>query len=81
MTYVEKCPRCGGEIIEKAVKEVIYGGTDTAIVSVKAGVCLRCGDHLYTPEIVQRFEQIKARLAAQQTTDFHIIGKSFEVVC
>jgi YgiT-type zinc finger domain-containing protein len=78
--YVEKCPRCGGTIIEKEVTEVLYGGVNTAILRIKAGVCLLCGERLYTPEIVRQFEEIEAKLEQQQTAEFEPVGQSFQVV-
>ena len=80
MTFVEKCPRCGGAIIEKRVREVLYGGTNTAFLTVEAGVCLRCGERLYTPETVRRFEEIEAKLEQQNTDDFQQVGRSFQAV-
>lgn len=79
MSYVKKCPHCAGEIVEKEVKEVIYGGTNTAFLKVKAGVCLHCGEKLYTPETVQRIEEVEAKLEQQNTADFHTVGTAFEV--
>lgn len=78
--YVEKCPRCGGTVIEKEVTEVLYGGVNTAILRIKAGVCLLCGERLYTPEIVRQFEEIEAKLEQQETAEFEPVGQSFQVV-
>ena len=77
---VERCPRCGGEVIEKKVTEVLYGGVNTAILRIKAGVCLLCGERLYTPEIVRKFEEIEAKLEDQETAEFELLGQSFQVV-
>ncbi len=78
--YVEKCTHCGGQVIEKEVKEVLSGGTNTAFLTVKAGVCLHCGERLYTPETSRRFEYIVTQLKYQQTDEFQLVGKSFQVV-
>ena len=78
--YVEKCPRCGGTVIEKEVTEVLYGGVNTAILRIKVGVCLLCGERLYTPEIVRQFEEIEAKLEQQETAEFEPLGQSFQVV-
>ncbi len=80
MEYVEKCPRCSGKVIEKMVKEVLCGGINTAFLKVKAGVCLRCGERLYTPDTVKQFEEIKSKLQDQKTDDFQPVGKSFQVL-
>lgn len=80
MIYVERCPRCDGPVVEKEVKEVLYGGTNTAFLLVKVGLCLHCGERLYTPEIVRRFEEIEAKLEQQETAEFQPLGTSFQVV-
>ena len=80
MNYVEKCPRCGGTVVEKEITEVLYGGVDTAFLSIRAGVCLLCGERLYTPETVRQFEEIEAKLEHQETADFQPLGQSFQVV-
>lgn len=77
--YVRKCPTCGGEVIEKEVTEVLSGGVNTAFVTVKVGVCLRCGERLYTPDTVGKFEEIEAKLQRQDTSGFKPLGKSFKV--
>ncbi|RME45896.1 MAG: YgiT-type zinc finger protein [Caldilineae bacterium] len=78
--YVEKCPRCGGTVVEKEVTEVLYGGVNTAILRIKTGVCVLCGERLYTPEMVRQFEEIEARLEKQETADFEPLGQSFQVL-
>ena len=78
--YVEKCPRCGGEVVEKEVTEVLYGGGNTAIMQIKVGVCLLCGERLYTADTVKIFEEIEAKLKRQETAEFEPLGRSFQVV-
>lgn len=80
MKYVKQCPTCGGQVIEKEVTEVLSGGINTAFLTVKVGVCLHCGERLYTSETVRRFEEIEAKLKRQETSDFQPVGKSFQVV-
>ena len=80
MSYVEKCPHCGGQVVEKEVTEVLSGGVNTAFLTVKAGVCLHCGERLYTPEMIRRFEDIVTQLERQQTDELQLVGKSFQVV-
>jgi YgiT-type zinc finger domain-containing protein len=77
--YVEKCPQCGGLIVEKEVTELLSGGVNTAILRVQAGVCLSCGERLYTPELIRQFEEIETKLEQQRTADFKPIGQSFQV--
>lgn len=79
MKYVRKCPHCTGDVVEKTVTEVLRGGIHTAFLTVKAGVCLRCGDRLYTPDIIRRFESIESKLEHQEISDFQPVGQSFQV--
>ncbi len=79
MRYVRKCPHCNGDVIEKKVTEVLCGGIHTAFLTIKAGVCLRCGERLYTPDIIRRFEEIESKLEHQELSDFQQVGKSFQI--
>ncbi len=76
----DKCPVCGGELVEKEVEKLLRGGIHTAVLRVQAEVCLRCGERLYSEETVRRFEDIRAKLERQDTADFQPMGKSFQVV-
>ena len=80
MKPFEKCPVCGGEVVEKEVGKLLSGGGHTALLKVRAEVCLRCGERLYSQETVRRFEEIKAKLRRQETSEFKPVGVSFEVV-
>ena len=80
MLPFEKCPVCGGDMVEKEVEKLLRGGENTAVLKVKAEVCLHCGEHLYPQETVSRFEQIRAKLQHQETSDFQPLGQSFQVV-
>ncbi|MFQ5651836.1 MAG: YgiT-type zinc finger protein [bacterium] len=77
--YARKCPTCGEEVLEKEVTEVLSGEVNTAFVRVQVGVCLHCGERLYTPDTVRRFEEIEAKLQRQDTAGFRPLGKSFQV--
>lgn len=59
MIPFKKCPVCGNEMVEKEVEKLLRGGNNTAILKVKAEICLHCGERLYKEEIVKRFEQIR----------------------
>jgi YgiT-type zinc finger domain-containing protein len=76
----KKCPVCGGELVQKEVEKLLRGGVHAAAIRVRAEVCLRCGERLYSEETVRRFEDIRAKLAAQQTEEFQPMGKSFQVM-
>ncbi|RME39006.1 MAG: YgiT-type zinc finger protein [Thermoflexia bacterium] len=79
MKPFEKCPICGGELMEKEVEKLLKGGVHTAVVKVRAEVCLRCGERLYDAETVRRFEQIREKLERQDVAGFQPIGQAFQV--
>jgi YgiT-type zinc finger domain-containing protein len=76
----EKCPVCGGELVEKEVEKLLRGGRHTAVLTVQAEVCLHCGERLYPEETVRKFEEIRAKLERQDTGEFEPLGQSFQVV-
>lgn len=75
----EKCPVCGGDMVEKEVTEVVRGGGHTATVKVNATVCQRGGERYFPLETVRLFEKIQTKLERQETEDFKPTGRSFEV--
>ena len=76
----EKCPVCGGEMVQKVVEKLLRGGGNTAVVKVPAEVCLHCGERLYSSQTIHLFEEIREKLKRQETEDFKLLGKTFEVV-
>ena len=80
MMPFERCPVCGGELVEKEVEKLLRGGNHTAVLNVPAEVCLRCGERLYAQETVRRFEEIRAKLERQETAEFQPLGRAFQVV-
>jgi YgiT-type zinc finger domain-containing protein len=79
LTPFEKCPICGGELVEKQVEKLLRGGNNTAALTVTADVCLRCGERLYPKEVVKRFEEIRAKMERQETDDLRPVGTAFQV--
>ena len=79
MTGFDKCPVCGGELAGRQVEKLLRGGNHTAVLEVAAEVCLRCGERLYSPETVRRFEEIRGKLARQDVAEFQPLGQSFRV--
>ena len=79
MSPLSKCPVCGGEMAEKDVEKLLRGGKHVAVVTVKAEVCLHCGERLYSRETIGRFEEIRAKLARQEVEEFEPMGQSFQV--
>jgi YgiT-type zinc finger domain-containing protein len=74
------CPVCGGSLVNKRVEKLLRGGVNTAIIEVSADVCRRCGERLYLPETIRRIEDIRNKLAHQQTAEFTPLGQSFQAV-
>ena len=79
MRPFERCPVCGGELVEKEVEKLLRGGVNVAVLRVQAEVCLRCGERLYSKETVARFEQIRAKLEREETDGLLPLGRSFQV--
>lgn len=79
MKPFEECPVCGGESVEKEVEKLLKGGMHTAVLKVRAEVCLRCGERLYGAETVKRFEQIRQKLERQEIAEFQPLGQTFQV--
>ena len=79
MKLFEKCPVCGGELVEKDVEKILKGGSNTAILTVKAEVCLHCGERLYRPETVNRFAEIREKLSTENVEGFDPVGKTYQV--
>ncbi|MBI4824583.1 MAG: YgiT-type zinc finger protein [Nitrospirae bacterium] len=80
MRLFKKCPLCEGELVDKEVEKLLKGNGNTAIVRVKAEACIHCGERLYSPEVVEKFEVIRKKLKEGKTEDFITIGKSYQVV-
>lgn len=80
MKPFEKCPICGGELAERDVEKLLRGGLHTAVLRVRAEVCLHCGERLYSEETIRRFEEIRAKLERQETAEFKPMGRSFQVM-
>ena len=79
MIPFEKCPVCGGEVMEKHVEKLLRGGLNTAVVKATAEVCLHCGERLYSDETVKRFEEIRRKLELKETREFKPVGQFFKV--
>ena len=79
MRPFQECPVCGGQLVEKEVEKLLRGGVHTAVLKVRAEVCLRCGERLYSEQTVRRFEEIRAKLERQETAEFEVMGQTFQV--
>ena len=79
MMPFNRCPLCGGEVIEKEVEKLVRGGNHTAVVHTSAEVCTLCGERLYSKAAITHFEQIRSKLANHDFSDFQPMGQSFTV--
>lgn len=79
MVPFPECPVCGGEMVEKEVEKLLRGGNNTGVVMVKAEVCLRCGERLYSESTVRMFEQVRSKLERKEVAEFQPMGQSFQV--
>jgi YgiT-type zinc finger domain-containing protein len=79
MRPFDKCPICGGELVEKEVEKLLKGGVNTAVMRVTAYVCLQCGERLYAEETVRRFEQVRQKLATEDVAEFQLLGQTYQV--
>lgn len=80
MPLFEKCPICGGEVIERDVEKILKGGTNTAVLNVKAEVCLHCGERLYDSNTIRKFEEIRKKLEINNLENLIEVGKALQVV-
>lgn len=62
------------------MEKLLRGGAHTAVLKVRAEVCLRCGEWLRSQETVRRFKEIRSKLKHQEAAEFKPMGLSFEVV-
>lgn len=79
MKPFEKCPVCGGDLVNKPVEKLLRGDGNTVSMKVTAEVCLHCGERLYTEDIVKAFEEIRIKLQRQDFSHFKTLGQSFTV--
>ena len=78
MKPFDKCPVCSGKLARKKVEKLLRGGVHTAVLDVRADVCLHCGERIYSQQTVRRFEEIRGKLERKQTSEFHLLGKLFQ---
>ena len=79
MIPFEKCPVCGGEVVQKRTEKLLRGGVNLATVTVEAEVCLHCGERMYSADTIHSFAQIRTKLELQEIEEFEPIGPSSRV--
>ncbi len=59
------------------MEKIVKGGNDVAILRVKAGVCEKCGERLYTKEVHKKIEEIRSELKQRTLELFKPIGQTY----
>jgi YgiT-type zinc finger domain-containing protein len=75
----DQCPICAGDLVKKRVEKILRGGNHTGVVKVEAYVCQHCGERIYPQNTVRRFEEIRSKLARQETSGFRVLGRVFQI--
>ena len=75
----DKCPLCGGELEDRVVEKLLRGGVDTAVLKVRAEVCVACAGRIYPQKAIRQFERIRASLEKKEREGLQPVGQSFEV--
>ena len=79
MTLSEKCPVCNGKLEDREVEKLLKGNGNTAVLKIKAEVCLKCNTRLFAPRVIARFAEVKNKLKKGQTKGFILTGKSYKI--
>ena len=73
----QKCPTCGSPTEVRRVEYLVPGTSHVVRLDVEAEVCTRCGQMLFEPETVERFEKIRGKLAAGDVSGFTPVGQAY----
>ena len=76
MVMFDKCPMCGGKVVEGEITELLRGGGNSVEIVAPAEVCQDCGEALLSLETALRFERIQKELAAGGRADAGISDAS-----
>jgi YgiT-type zinc finger domain-containing protein len=61
-------------VAEKEVEKVVKGGTDVALLKVRAGVCSKCGERLYDAETHSRIDAVRRDLLEKRHGTLRKVG-------
>lgn len=75
----DHCPLCGGELVDRVVEKLLRGGHDTAVLKVRADVCVRCAGRVYPQKAIRRFEAVRERLERKETGEMTPVGAAYRV--
>ena len=77
---ITRCPLCGGEVHIVTKDILVQAGHHAALLrGERVGECERCGEEFYTPETIQRMEDLKKRLSANNLSGLKPVGQFFIV--
>lgn len=77
---LSQCPTCGSkELREKIIDHKVQGGNNIAFVEVKAEVCNKCGEILFTGEQVRLFEKVRDKLKNNDIKNLIHVGNTFRL--
>ncbi|MCS4542162.1 MAG: YgiT-type zinc finger protein [Euryarchaeota archaeon] len=71
------CPICGGNVMIKEVEKIVKGGSNVAILKVKAGVCSKCGERIYSKDIHEKIQKVREELELGRTEGFEVVGRTY----
>ncbi|MFH1773669.1 MAG: YgiT-type zinc finger protein [Methanobacteriota archaeon] len=71
------CPVCGGKVTVKEVEKIVKGGSNVAILKVKAGVCSKCGERIYSKDTHEKIQKIRKELELGETKNFEAVGRAY----
>jgi len=76
---VPVCPICGGDITIKEIEKIVKGGSNVAILKVKAGVYSKCGEKIYSKDTHEKMQTVRKELELGKTEDFELVGNTYRV--
>lgn len=71
------CPICGGNVAIKEVEKIVRGGSNVAILEVRAGVCSKCGEKIYSKDVHEKIQKVRKELELGRTKDFEAVGRAY----
>ncbi len=74
---VPVCPICGGKVTVKEVEKIVKGGSNVAILKVKAGVCSKCGERIYSKGTHEKIQKVRKELELGITKDLEVVGRTY----
>jgi hypothetical protein len=73
----ERCTSCGAPTVYRRVEHVVPGPVDVVRVEVDAEVCTKCGLKIFDRASILRFEEIRAKLANGDVSQFTPVGHAY----